>query len=168
MNKKLLPLIIITCAILLTGQSCGNNYVDGGIFMSEDYGENWEQKTYVGQDGRKITLNFALAKDSPLDPAVLAEYFAPDMFLIKLTPVNPTISAIENNIESLIEPDSADNSLEVLTALQQRGYEVILSVGEWEENKIGSNCGQYVRRFLEEVCHRDTADSYAYNVAAQS
>ncbi len=59
-GKKILPLILIIFAVLLTGQACGTSYVDGGIFMSEDYGENWEQKTYVGQDGRK-TLSISAA-----------------------------------------------------------------------------------------------------------
>jgi len=31
---------------------------------------------------------------------------------------------------------------------EREGLEVILSVGELEENKIGSNCGQYVQRAI--------------------
>jgi len=33
--------------------------------------------------------------------------------------------------------------------LRGTGYEVIVSVGELEENKIGSNCGQYLKKTAE-------------------
>jgi len=42
------------------------------------------------------------------------------------------------------------------------GYEVILSVGELEENKIGSNCGMYIQRFLKEK--RKIRDAYNYKI----
>jgi 23S rRNA (adenine2503-C2)-methyltransferase len=32
--------------------------------------------------------------------------------------------------------------------MRSAGYDVILSIGEVEENRIGSNCGQYVTRHL--------------------
>lgn len=105
---------------------------------------------FYKQGNRKITLNFALAKHWPIEPAILINYFNPDTFLIKLTPVNPTIKAIENNIESYINPDFPNNIPKIVFNLQKKGYKVILSIGELEENKIGSNCGQLLRRFLEE------------------
>jgi len=46
---------------------------------------------------KKITLNFALADSMPLEPQELLKYFSPDKFLIKITPVNPTLKAISNN-----------------------------------------------------------------------
>lgn len=96
---------------------------------------------------RKIALNFALAEDSPLEVNTLTKYFNPDIFLIKLTPINPTFSAANNQLRNgLDEILTARNS--VLKALQEK-YEVIVSVGEKEENRIGSNCGQYVRSFLD-------------------
>jgi len=36
----------------------------------------------------------------------------------------------------------------VIDKLRSSGYEVILSIGEVEENRIGSNCGQYVMQYL--------------------
>lgn len=114
------------------------------FFKIAEYGNQF----YTPGD-RKVALNFALAKDLPLEPDVLIKYFEPSIFLIKLTPMNPTIKAIKNKIKNAIETDSQANTMKVVGALQKKGYEVIVSIGELEENKIGSNCGQYVRRFLE-------------------
>jgi 23S rRNA (adenine2503-C2)-methyltransferase len=36
----------------------------------------------------------------------------------------------------------------VVWELRSAGYEVIVSIGEVEENRVGSNCGQYVLRHL--------------------
>jgi 23S rRNA (adenine2503-C2)-methyltransferase len=106
-------------------------------------------KQFFDPGGRKITLNFALAQNTVLDPAVLRKHFTPDLFIIKLTPVNPTFKAAKNKLHSLITEEHPGTDLrEKLEAL---GYEVILSIGEWEENRIGSNCGQYI-----EACRKST------------
>ena len=91
---------------------------------------------------RKITLNFALADGMPVNPDVLLHHFSPDKFLIKITPVNPTCRAIKNEISSHIIPDK--EKYEIIEKLKDVGYEVLLSIGELEENHIGSNCGQYI------------------------
>ncbi|KPJ68109.1 MAG: radical SAM protein [Coxiella sp. DG_40] len=103
---------------------------------------------YVNGD-RKITLNFALAKDSPLEPEVLKEYFDPNLFLVKITPVNPTLSSVKNNLQSYFIEGVSDDNLNIVEKLKALGYEVIVSIGELEENKIGSNCGQYIKKFLD-------------------
>lgn len=97
---------------------------------------------------RKITLNFALAEDMPINPDVMHNYFDPHKFLIKITPVNPTFRANQNKIFSHILPDQ--NSYAVTDKLNDAGYEVILSIGELAENDIGSNCGQHVMNYLKE------------------
>jgi 23S rRNA (adenine2503-C2)-methyltransferase len=86
----------------------------------------------------------------PLDPNVLLEYFNPDLFLIKITPVNPTHKALKNNLSS---SDISKKWDDLVKALQNAGYDVILSIGELEENYIGSNCGQYV------MAHKKSQDS---------
>jgi 23S rRNA (adenine2503-C2)-methyltransferase len=98
---------------------------------------------------RKITLNFALAADSPIEAAVLMRYFDPSRYLIKLTPVNPTSRATANNLTSHIDPLRPETAESVTRSLVEAGYEVIVSIGEVEENEIGSNCGQYVLNYLE-------------------
>ena len=105
-------------------------------------------KAFYKKGDRKITLNFALADGIPVDPGVLLRYFNPDKFLIKITPVNPTYQASKNKISSYILPDEED--YEIINALREVGYEVILSIGELAENHIGSNCGQHVTNYLKE------------------
>jgi len=117
-----------------------------------DYGER-----FFLEGGRKITLNFALAEGMPLEAPVLMRHFDPEKFLVKMTPVNPTCEADRSGVRSSIvhgaEPES------VTGPLRDAGYEVIVSIGELEENHIGSNCGQYIRRYL------DSGDGFrtAYN-----
>jgi 23S rRNA (adenine2503-C2)-methyltransferase len=100
-------------------------------------------KHFFDPGGRKITLNFALTTVSIIDPDVLIRHFDPEVFIIKLTPLNPTFKSSGNKMQSLITADQTD--YDILDQLKSKGYEVILSIGEWEENQIGSNCGQYVQ-----------------------
>jgi 23S rRNA (adenine2503-C2)-methyltransferase len=111
---------------------------------------------------RKITLNFALAQGMPVDPDVLLSFFDPDKFLIKITPLNPTYRARENALVSYVNPLSAGQKYELIQALQDAGYQVILSIGETEENRIGSNCGQYLRTHLSSELPIE--DGYTYQV----
>ncbi|MEE9553370.1 MAG: radical SAM protein [candidate division Zixibacteria bacterium] len=109
---------------------------------------------------RKITLNFALEKDSPVDPVILSRYFDPEIFLIKITPINPTYRAGENRMKSYIDPSRPDTKYEKVEKLRRYGYDVIVSLGEIGENYIGSNCGQYVQKHLSEK--ENIEDGYSY------
>ena len=111
---------------------------------------------------RKITLNFALAQDMPVDSQILLKHFDPDKFLIKITPLNPTYQAMENKLSSYIDPHISDNGYEIVDSLKKAGYQVIVSIGEVEENLIGSNCGQYIKRHL--TATNRIADGYTYSV----
>ncbi len=92
---------------------------------------------------RKIALNFALMKDSPLDVNVLSKYFSPDIFMVKITPVNPTYSKLRNEIESFFNAYEEDKNY-LIDEIRSAGYDVILSIGEKDENLVGSNCGQFI------------------------
>ena len=111
---------------------------------------------------RKITLNFALAEGTPVDPQVLLRYFDPAKFLVKITPLNPTYRARENELTSYINPLDVQQKYEVIQELQAAGYQVILSIGEMEENLIGSNCGQYLHRHLS--ADAPIENGYTYQV----
>jgi 23S rRNA (adenine2503-C2)-methyltransferase len=111
---------------------------------------------------RKITLNFALAKDLPLDPEHLRPYFDPQKFLIKITPLNPTYQAESNGLDSFIDTGTGEMSGQVVEALEDAGYRVIVSVGELEENRIGSNCGQYVLKHV--LAESKLGDGYLYKI----
>jgi 23S rRNA (adenine2503-C2)-methyltransferase len=107
-----------------------------------DYGNR-----FVRKGDQKVTLNFAMSKGYPVDVNIVRKYFNPSIFIIKLTPINPTERAMCNELISEIDaykPSSAD---QIVKDFHDQDYDVILSIGEVEENKIGSNCGQYVTRF---------------------
>ncbi|OGH99399.1 MAG: radical SAM protein [Candidatus Melainabacteria bacterium GWF2_32_7] len=126
-----------------------------------DFGKiaEYGNKFYKAGD-RKITLNFALANNMPVSPQMLLNYFDPDKFLIKITPINPTFKAIKNNINSYILPEKSE--YELLNELKAAGYDVILSIGELEENKIGSNCGQYLTTYQNNK--ESIQNSYTYQL----
>jgi 23S rRNA (adenine2503-C2)-methyltransferase len=107
------------------------------------YGE-----TFYHEGQRMITLNFALAEGMPVDGEILLRHFDPDKFLVKITPVNPTVSANQNRIVSLVTPSR--DRYEVIDDLRDAGYRVILSIGELAENHIGSNCGQHIGNYLRQ------------------
>ena len=117
---------------------------------------------YYRQGDRKITLNFALAEDSPVDPNVLLNYFDPDRFLIKITPLNPTYQAVSTGLKSFVDPEKNLDVYPELVAIREAGYQVILSIGDQEENQIGSNCGQYVQKHLLEK--GDMSGGYTYQM----
>lgn len=121
------------------------------------YGER-----FYREGDRKITLNFALAEGMPVDPQLLLQHFSPKKFLIKITPLNPTYRAAEHGLLSYIDPLSENDDYAIVQDLRAAGYQVIMSIGEIEENYIGSNCGQYVRRHLEAI--DQTIDGYTYRV----
>jgi len=102
-------------------------------------------KDFYQEGERKITLNFALAQDTPIDPDILLYYFSPEIFFIKITPINPTYQAHSNQMTSYINPNQEE--YDTVKRLKQAGYDVLISIGQWEENQIGSNCGQYITHF---------------------
>jgi len=93
---------------------------------------------------RKVTLNFAPAVGLPLDPDALSA-FDPEVFAIKLTPINPTRAALASGLRGVVDPLDPAGCGEVVAAFERRGYDVILSIGDTRENAIGSNCGMFVR-----------------------
>jgi len=103
-------------------------------------------KTFRTSGDKRVTLNFCLIEDIPIDPAVVRHHFDPEHFLIKLTPLNPTVRAKEAGLVTLIEKDREEAAGEVIEAFRAQGFDVLLSIGEYEENQIGSNCGQYLGR----------------------
>ncbi len=121
------------------------------------YGER-----FYKEGDRKIGLNFALAEGSSFEPGVIAEHFDPDKFLIKITPLNPTHTAAKNDLSSFIDAYNTSEKCEAIDQLRELGFEVLLSIGETQEDQIGSNCGQYVRRHLEKQSHIENA--YVYDI----
>ncbi|MDO9128284.1 MAG: hypothetical protein Q7U34_00305 [Anaerolineales bacterium] len=111
---------------------------------------------------RKITLNFALAAGAPVELDVLLHHFDPAKYLIKITPVNPTCHAVQNGLVSYVDPLRPESARVLAEQLNAAGYEVIVSIGEVVENQIGSNCGQYVLKYLESK--QAVKGGYSYQV----
>ena len=47
-------------------------------------------------------------------------------------------------------------------SMTDAGYQTLVSIGDAEENKVGSNCGQYVLNYLESK--QSVQDGYTYQV----
>jgi 23S rRNA (adenine2503-C2)-methyltransferase len=98
---------------------------------------------------RKITLSFAPSDKYPVEPEKIYVFFDPEHFMIKLTPLNTTSSSAKNNLTSVIDPESGDNHQSLKDKFRSMGYDVIVSIGEFEENRIGSTCGQNISSVYE-------------------
>ncbi len=108
---------------------------------------------------RKVALNFAPAAGWPVDAEKLRRRFDPACFIIKLTPLNPTYGVAAAKLRSAVGgPDDG-----IAASLRAVGFDVIVSIGEDEENLIGSNCGQYIRRHLAAAAPK--RDAYTYPAA---
>ena len=64
-------------------------------------------------------------------------------FAVKLTPINPTRSALRARLLGRVDPDAPEPTADLVARFRAAGYETILSIGELRENQIGSNCGMY-------------------------
>ncbi|AIF69166.1 radical SAM protein [Palaeococcus pacificus DY20341] len=122
-----------------------------------DYGAR-----FYDEGGKKITLNFALAAENIADADVIEEHFPKEYFLIKITPLNPTVSVKKNKLTNDVDLETGMpiKHRQFVDALREKGYDVILSVGDTKENLIGSNCGQYILRFIKE--REDLGEAYLY------
>ncbi len=109
-----------------------------------DYG-----RRFYRPGDRKIGLNFATPIGFPIEANVIEDYFSPEIFLLKFTPLNPTYQAIKNNLKTYIDPADVHKNYEELVKLKTLGYDVLISIGENEENLIGSNCGQFITNYLK-------------------
>jgi len=104
-----------------------------------EYGDD-----FFASGDRKITLNFAAVKGYPVDPEALAPLFSPERFLVKLTPINPTHASAASGLAGAIDPAAPETARRMAEGFERLGYDTIVSIGELEENDIGSNCGMYV------------------------
>jgi len=103
-----------------------------------------EGNRFFSAGDRKITLNFAAVAGYPVDAGEVKSLFDPERFIIKLTPVNPTRAALSNGREGMIQPGDDPSACPMAEAFRSAGFDTIVSIGELEENRIGSNCGMYV------------------------
>jgi 23S rRNA (adenine2503-C2)-methyltransferase len=94
-------------------------------------------------NGRKITLNFAVA-GYEIDPEKLLSIFNPNDYIIKLTPMHKTHAAIEENIKT-------DGDYTTYTpyemheeSLKRAGYDVLVFIASREEDLGRITCGNAI------------------------
>ena len=123
------------------------------------FGEKW----YKSGD-RKITLNFAVAEDSEIDPDLMRKVFNPSKYWIKLTPLNPTTKVINNKLKTGITEKNTD-CFPLVQQFRKKGFNAEISIGEWEENEIGTNCGQFATKYKNgEVGIKDSYTTPEYRI----
>lgn len=93
--------------------------------------------------GRKITLNFALA-GYEINPHTLREYFNPDHYIIKLTPMHKTIEAINNGIKTNGDYTSYEPYKETEEILKDAGYDVLVFIASEYEDLGRITCGNAI------------------------
>lgn len=91
--------------------------------------------------GRKYTLNFAVTKDTILDAERLTELFDPKMFIVKITPIHETNSAIKNGFDVTTSYDDYDVYRQFEQPLVAKGWDVIVFVPSHEEDSDRITCG---------------------------
>jgi len=102
--------------------------------------------SFFTEGDRKITLNFVVMEEYPIEVGILKKFFDPNLFIIKLTPLNPTRNADQNSLSGLLDPHDEKSVAGLVGELRSSGYDVIVSIGDLEENQIGSNCGMFVSK----------------------
>ena len=88
--------------------------------------------------GRKYTLNFAVTKETVINPKMLSELFDKDNFLVKLTPIHLTEAAVVNEYDLKSDFDVYDQFEEPLLA---EGWQVIVFIPSKEEDADRITCG---------------------------
>ena len=84
--------------------------------------------------GRKYTLNFAVTKDTILDANVLSSLFDKEKFIVKITPVHETNSAVENGFDVTTSYTDYDVYRVFEQPLVKAGWDVIVFVPSKEED----------------------------------
>lgn len=91
--------------------------------------------------GRKYTLNFAVTADTILDAKKLSELFDKDKFIVKITPIHETNSAVENGFDVTTSYTDYDVYRQFEQPLVAEGWEVIVFVPSKEEDSDRITCG---------------------------
>lgn len=91
--------------------------------------------------GRKYTLNFAVTASTILDAKRLSELFDKNKFIVKITPIHETNSAITNGFDVTTSYTDYDVYREFEQPLVAEGWDVIVFVPSKEEDSDRITCG---------------------------
>lgn len=93
--------------------------------------------------GRKITLNFAVAGYT-VDCERLARLFSPELYIVKLTPMHKTASALSNDIRTEGDYASPEPYLELEERFKQAGFETLVFIASRDEDESRITCGNAI------------------------
>lgn len=91
--------------------------------------------------GRKYTLNFAITKDTILDAKELSRLFDKEKFIVKITPIHKTNSALNNGFNVTTSYDDYDVYRDFERPLLKEGWDVIVFIPSKEEDSDRITCG---------------------------
>ena len=92
-------------------------------------------------EGRKYTLNFAVTKDTILDAKKLDSLFNKDNWIVKITPIHETHSAVSNGYDVGDTYTDYDVYRQFEEPLTKLGWDVIVFVPSKEEDSDRITCG---------------------------
>jgi 23S rRNA (adenine2503-C2)-methyltransferase len=93
--------------------------------------------------GRKFTLNFAVA-DWTVDAAELRQWFSPEDYLVKLTPMHKTRAATDHGIRTGGDYTEYHPYQHHESALRAAGYDVLVFIASKEEDESRITCGNAI------------------------
>lgn len=92
-------------------------------------------------NGRKYTLNFAVTEDTILNAKKLSALFCKDKFIVKITPIHQTNSAVTNGFNVTTSYSDYDVYRKFEQPLCAEGWDVIVFVPSKEEDNDRITCG---------------------------
>lgn len=93
--------------------------------------------------GRKFTLNFPVCHYE-IDPSVLIRYFNPEHYIIKLTPMHKTDTALKHSIKTDGDYTTQYPYQVHRDSLKKAGYEVLVFIASRDEDLSMITCGNAV------------------------
>lgn len=93
--------------------------------------------------GRKITLNFAVA-DYTVDCVKLARLFSPELYIVKLTPMHKTETAVANGIETEGDYTEPEPYQDLEARMQEAGFETLVFIASRDEDEGRITCGNAI------------------------
>ena len=91
--------------------------------------------------GRKYTLNFAVTSQTVLNAKELSRLFDKEKFIVKITPIHETKSAVQNGFDITTSYDDYDVYRQFEKPLLDEGWQVIVFVPSKEEDSDRITCG---------------------------
>lgn len=104
--------------------------------------------------GRKYTLNFAVTAETILDAKRLSELFDKDKFIVKITPIHETSSAVSNGFDVTTSYTDYDVYRKFEQPLLAEGWDVIVFVPSKEEDSDRITCGNAIITIYGGKTHR--------------